>query len=567
MSDISMKTKKSKYKSDISMKNLFMKTSNKDIVMIDLFSRNMKKNSKKSTTNKTKKFNNYKHDSLEINLNNCDFKKLRTEMKKYEYPEKGNLHHRAGLFHHSIWTAKATEMIFNLKDKNNWIKKLSDGIPKKFHNFSILAAFLHDIGKLDNKTTKQDFIKPKHDIYGYDLLINSCSIFYNFIDKCINPKYDQKFNKVIAFLALISKHHLDLGRIMKKELSIDKYIDNIFKSFGNFPEEIYVFKRDDIGILFNILTIIQLADVIGARPFDSKSKWAMLNEYKKIEEIDEYKKDQNKTPWFRYGYEKNGEKYIDKIIKKYQERINIYFNSEKSGIGSKVNIKTEIIGNKYKIKYSEIPEGVYFFKSMSIKIKPSDHRNYKNISWFGSEKTADIYLENKSFGGFEYQFQTTKKLRLIRLDDTETIISFYAMLNDLYKKEKKRKYLDIANKLQFAFGVGIKQFKELKQYMNKNFFNYDKDFLDIKRKSYHNIDIDIMKELICPFSSSNNFDGYVAKPFFNFHEEIALCTPWEDVKLVKLYKEFDFGKKCKIVYGGKAKRRKNQGKKKLKKIN
>ena len=544
--------------SDVKMKNLFISTTNKDkreaIKLIERLDIN-------KVSPKKEKQEYIPKNSLDIDLRNCDFEKLKKEMATYKHPPGGNAHHRAGILHHSIWTAKATEDLFS-GDKH-WVQQITKGL-ENYKNFTILAAFLHDIGKCDGHKSVSSFIKPKHDIKGYNMLINSCSEIYNILDKCIHPKFTKNVNKKIAFLAIIIKHHLDLGDVMQNKLTIDKYIDNIFKSLVNFPEDIYIFNRPDVPILMQILTIVQLADVVGARPYKFKSQWKALNEgYNDKDELPSMTKEN--VPWIRYGYETKGKKIVEQVINTFKKKMDVFFNINKAGTGSKLDIKTYSIGN-YKIRYSKVPTGVFYFKAMNVgTIDQKAHQNYKNISWFGSESTADGYLESKHFGGFQYQFQTKRELRLIRLDDPETIVTFYALLNEKYKNEKKKKYLDIANKLQFGFGVGQERLQKAKQYMHKNFFKFDNKLKDIKRNSYHNIDIDIMNQLICPFGAEHNFDGYIASPFVNFHEEIALCTPWKDMKLVKLYKKYDFTNKCRLVRGGKKKVKKNKKSKKSKK--
>lgn len=546
-------------KGDISMKNLFMSTSNVDdndqemIELIQRFDIN-------DVSPKKEKKEFFPKNELDINLRDCDFKKLKKEMEKYEHPPGGNAHHRAGVLYHSVWSARAAESLYSAPD-SNWIKKKI--LLPEYKNFTILAAFLHDIGKIDGKMSKEKFVKPKHDKYGYNLLINSCSTIYEILDKCIHPKYTKNVNQKIAFLAIIIKHHLDLGDIMQGKLTIDKYIDNIFESLVNFPSDIYIFMRPDLEILLRILTVVQLCDVVGARPFKFNSKWKTLNELPRdIEEHDNFKKNKNLIPWIKYGYEKNGEKIVDEIIRVYQEKIQLFFNSSDRGAASKLKEKVYKVGN-LEFVYSEVPAGVFFFKAMNVgTITKQAHESYKSISWFGSESTADGYLTSKHFGGFQYQFQTRKKLNLLRLDNSKTIISFYALLNYMYSRDRKKKYLDIANKLQFAFGVGKKQLKSIKQHVNKKFFDFDENESTLKRVSFHEIDIDIMKQLICPFGSEHNFHGYIATPMFNgasgkgnFHEEIAICEPWKDMKFIKLYKKYDFENKCRLVRGGKGKKK------------
>lgn len=554
-------------KGDVSMKNLFMSTSNDDGEVIDL----IKRFDINDVTPKKEKKEYIPINDLDINLSNCDFKRLKAEMATYEHPPGGNSHHRAGVLYHSIWSAKAAEELFSTPD-NFWVKKkILNGI-EQYKNFIILSAFLHDIGKMDGKKGKEDFVKPKHDKYGYQMLINSCSEIYNILDKCINPKYVKDVNRKIGFLSIIVKHHLDLGDIMQGKLKVNKYIDNIFESLVNFPSEIYIFNRPDVEILIRILTIVQLADVVGARPVKFQSKWKTLNEgYRNIEEHDEFIKNPKLVPWIKYGYDKNGEKVIDEIIKVFAEKVDLFFNSDNRGAASKLKTKVYKVEN-LEFVYSEVPAGVFFFKAMNVgTIDAKAHENFKKISWFGSESTADGYLTSKHFGGFQYQFQTKRKLRLLRLDSNKTIISFYALLNYMYNRDRKKKYLDIANKLQFAFGVGQEQLKDVKKLVNNKFFKFDEKFKEAKRLSYHEIDIDIMNQLICPFGAEHNFDGYIATPFFNksgkqtFHEEIALCKPWEDMKFIKLYKKYDFTNKCQLVRGGKGKKKSKQTKKPKKK--
>jgi len=506
------------------------------------------------------------NDILDIKLENCTFIDLKNEMIKYNYPINGNKHHRGGVFHHSIWTAKAVEYSWSVTDNNNWIKKsLIDLIPLKYKNFSILAGFLHDIGKLDGRTSVRDFVKPKHDIYGFNMLINSCSNFYNILDNCIHPKNGKQYNKIIAFLAIISKHHLDLGNIMQNKLKVSDYIDNLFKSFSDFPQEIYVFRRSDIDILILILLLIQLCDVIGARPVDYVSKWDFLNNYNELNENLENRK----TPWYKYYYDKMGYNAVEAVKNIYLIKRMLYFNTLKEGVGTKLAVKSEYLFNnkEFKVKYSTIPQGLYYYKSMNNpNITENDHKNFKSVSWFGSESTADIYLESKSFGGYQYQFQTNKTLKLLRLDDPNTIETLYKVLYMKYEETNNDYFVTLANKLQFAFGVG-KSVRDIRTQKNKRtafdgVFNYMINYKDIKRNSYHDIDKDIMNEIICPLAKKHNysFSGYISNPYFNFHEEIALCKPWEDLKFVKLYKKYDFNQKCKIIYGGSIKLKKYQKK-------
>jgi len=513
---------------------------------------------------------------INLKLDNCSFKNIINEMKNYQSPSQGNNHHRGSLLEHSIWTAKTAEYIWSIpKNSDNWIKFFRDQfIPIHFKNFTILAGFFHDIGKLDGKINVNDFIKPKHPSHGYDIITKPERGLYNVLDICINPfTNNMNYNILMAYLAIISKHHQDLGDVMQKKITPDFYIKNIFDSVAEFPTEMYSFRKTDLDFLIPLTIFVSLCDVVGARPMNIKSEWQVLNKYKLSEELDYFTKNREQTPWFRYGYEKNGNKVVTEILKSYQKQKDNYFNTKKEGIGSNVDLKTMKLFNLFDIKYSIIPKGVYYYKSMSTgTITAKAHQNFKDVSWFGSEHTAVGYLPNSHFGGFTYQFQSRKDLKLIRLDDTDTIVSLLKICQYLYERnsnmKNKNNFLVLANKLQFAWGVGLEKRMSINEFdFNKPFF-FNSKFTRILRNSYHNIDKDILVQLLCPLMSipEHNLDGYIANPFLNFHEEIALCKPWEDMKFIKLYKKFDFNTGAVTKIGGKNRKTKKQTKEDLLKI-
>jgi hypothetical protein len=162
-------------------------------------------------------------------------------------------------------------------------------------------------------------------------------------------------------------------------------------------------------------------------------------------------------------------------------------------------------------------------------------------------------------------------MKLLRFDDPGTIVSLYRLLADTYNKTKNDRYVKLAKMLQFATSVGIKK-EEIailkKTFNNKqSYFKYDDNYQNIKRNSYTDIDKVLVKEIICMLG--NGIDGYIARPqLTGFHEEIALCKPWEKLQFISLYKIFFFDtNECKIIGGKKVNKKKKAIKKNDKKVN
>ena len=464
-------------------------------------------------------------------------------MKKYEHPHGGNAHHRGGLYEHSIWTARFIEHMWNNKD--TWIYKyIIKFIHPTFKNFTILAGFLHDVGKLDGKMDVKNFIKPTHDKFGYNLLMNKKHPIHDILLKCFTKDSISNYPKVVAFLSLVSLHHLAIGKIMTKKITEDEYINELVNSLINFPEDIYTFRNKDLMDFFLILTLVQLCDVLGARPIGKSDaySWDLLKKNTGLKEnLPEHLK-----PWNKYKYDMYGPGLISSLKEKYTNKLQEITNQKQTSISSTLPIKEMIVYGQHKLKYSIVKKGVFFYKSMNRKITKNDFKNYKDVSWFGSAETAEIYFNKHGFGGFKYQFQTVEDIKLLRFDDPETINSLYKIMNELFNLTNDNKYVKLANMLQFATGVGVKKedIQKLKiQFKNeKAVFSFDINQSNLKRNSYADIDKVITKEILCMLG--HDLRGYIAKPASNsFHEEIALCEPWIYMKFVALYKVFDFEKK------------------------
>ena len=491
------------------------------------------------------------NNPLILNLNNkCDFNTMRKLMNTYPMPPKENHHHAGNILFHSTWTARHLDKMWDNKD---WIyNDVVKNIPPSYKSFSILAAFLHDIGKLDGKRDVKDFIKPLHPEEGYIYLTKKLKIILPFFSECIkNPKVDVSIYKIIGNLAIISRHHQDLGLIMQGKMTVSKFVESFFNSVSKFPSTLFSYSTDQIDSLFYILLLVSLADVKGARPIGRKYNysWKMLKQKLSYKE-----KETSTTPWERYGYEIKGKTVLKKVIDIFNRMSKIYFNKEIKSLAfelktNNMNLIPDGTTKKMNITYSVLPSGVFLYKSMNKKITNKDHTTFRRPSWFGSEKTADIYLYNPSWGGYEYQFMTNRPLNLIRLDDDKTI----SQLMEYLIKSNQPEYVNL---LKIMTGVGIKNIEEqkklykeyLKDTKNSSFLkknlNVDYSKNTITRLSFADVDARIMNEVICQMP----FDGYIAKPLGHLHEEIALCKPWKTTKYVKLYKKFYKNKKiCKFL--------------------
>ena len=181
------------------------------------------------------------------------------------------------------------------------------------------------------------------------------------------------------------------------------------------------------------------------------------------------------------------------------------------------------------------------------------HKKWNNPSWFASSHTAEGYLTNDYFGGFKYVFQSENDLTLFLLDEPKNILTLYQMILDTPNTNKDKDY--IIHLLQYAFGINADN--KLQKEIQKNLFengrrkyeNIPKTYNifsnEYKRKSEHSIDKLIMDLILCPLSNGmNKIDGYMARRLRidnmnTFHEEIALCKPNENLKIIQLEKIYN----------------------------
>lgn len=491
-------------------------------------------------------------DSLIFNFknNNCNFMQ---EIKKYnkqpKYHNKSFPHHSSNTFHHSIWTARAMETMWN--DESKWFYQvlIKDHIKNEYKNLSLFLAFYHDIGKMDGDF--QNTIKPHHPQYGYNLLINNFESFSKEMFSCIEYNYPTshfKTHKILGILAIISLCHQDFGNVMQGKMKINDYLEKMFYNVENFPG--FKFHILDFNLILRLNLLISFADVIGARPIyypnNFRSKWNMLNYNINIT-------DSNISPWENYRYEESAEQITKQILFLFQKITNNKLNMNEQGIASE-NIERKIknikINNKtYEILVGVVSEGTLLYKAMGNFITQSMHQNYKKASWYASSHTAEIYTGLEGIGGnYKYIFETIKNIELIYLDHPRNIETLYQIIlnNNKFNHNKK---ISLIHLLQFAFGINASP--DFQKKLQKKLIKGEKIIIldeetfgsndnTMKRWSYHNLDIRIMEEIICYFG----LDGYMATKIRKFdsgtfHEEIAICRSYENVKIKKLEKIVD----------------------------
>lgn len=496
--------------------------------------------------------------------NKCN---LVDEYKKYskfkpKYEDGKFPHHSSNVYHHSIWSARRMEWFWD--QKNHWINiNLIQKINKKYKNLSIFLAFFHDIGKIDGRINK--LIKPNHPTNGYNMIYNQYQFFNKGIFSCIQSDLidnEYQIHKITSILALISLCHQDLGEIMQGKMTVNAYLDKFISYMQPRQENfiLYQFQSTDYKLILILLILVSLADVMGARPIVGKSKiWNILNQDIKI------KNDPHgaPNPWDQYQYDKNKKvQYLIKnILDNFTSGMNKVLNTMKTGIVNE-NIKThyDIKRNPkskqiYKLKVGKIEKGTLLYKAMDVYITQEDHKNYKTPSWFASSHTAESYIttnENNLGGSYKYIFEVEKDIKSVLIINPKNINTLYQMIydNNDWGFEQKKNYLHL---LQFAFGINASY--ELQEKLHIKFFGVTsdgrvskkinishKDTMEtadnrIKRWSYHELDMRIMKEIICFFG----FDGYMAPILEDhkkgkFHEEIGLCESYKNTKINRLEK-------------------------------
>jgi len=499
---------------------------------------------------------------FEFKNNNCDIEK---DVTSYNYQPHyhGNSfkHHSSSTFHHSIWTARAMEKI--MWDKTTWFynELIKDNINEKYFNLTLFLAFYHDVGKLDGR--KRVTIKINHPQYGFSEIYGKFKQIGKKMFSCINYPYINthlQTHKIIAMLAIISLCHQDFGEIMQNKMTIAEYLEKFDENIRNF--EPYKFHILDYNMFLRILLLVSLSDVIGSRPIEYnsnyQSKWQILNQ--QINKVDN-----NTSPWNHYGYDQRARQICKDIIKMFNKVTNAKLNKNRRGVAAE-NIQTKIIkrsinGQNFNLLAGVVEKGTILYKAMDTFITQSMHQNYKKASWFASSSTADGYVVNSGVGGpYKYVFESKEDITLIFFDNARNIDTLYQMIiaNDRWEEGYK---LSIINLIQFAFGINASE--QLQMKIKKKFVDNDNINITVqdtfnpghdgnfKRWSYHHLDVRIMEEVICYF----NLGGYMAsgiqlsknvpnyRPSLGpFHEEMAICKSYENVKIKKLEKIIDGNK-------------------------
>jgi len=493
--------------------------------------------------------------------NNCSIIK---EYKKYKYfepkySENSYHHHTSNVYHHSIWSARAMELLW--QNKNTWIYNdlIKGKINNKYKNLTLLLAFFHDIGKIDGKMDQ--LIKINHPQNGYSHIWGYFTDYAKEIFSCIDYEYlntDFQIHKIIGMLAIVSLCHQDFGDIMQGKMTVNNYLKKMFNHIENFDP--FQFHILDYELILRLILLVSFVDVQGARPINlfHNSDWNLLNKkFTKNKLIVDW----NEGPWTKYGYDKRAQKITKKIFERFAEVTNKKLNKNKRGLAGddirKVFITKNISGIDYTLEAGVMETGTVLYKAMDSFITQHMHQNYKAASWFASSHTAEGYTGDGGVGGeYKYIFETKQDVELIFMDNYNNIGIIYDMIigNNDWSEDYK---LVCINLIQFAFGVNASpslQNKLKDKFVdNKNIkisvqdtFNSPDANMKMKRWSYHFLDLRIMNEILCYFK----FEGYMAKRMnmYNdgtFHEEIALCKGYEVVKIKKLEKIVD--RKNKVV--------------------
>lgn len=492
--------------------------------------------------------------------NNCGIIETYKKYKYFEpkYEKNTFPHHTSNVYHHSIWSARAMEKIWREKERN-WIYKdlIKGKIINKYKNLSILLAFFHDIGKIDGRINK--LIKINHPQYGYSDIWGRFIFYTKEIFSCIHYDYlntEFQIHKIIAILAIVSLCHQDFGDIMQGKMTVTNYLKKMFHHIENFDP--FEFKILDYELILRLVLLISLVDVQGARPVNlfMQSEWGLLNKTFKKSKL---QVDWTDSPWEKYGYNKKARKIIKEILELFYNVTNKKLNKNKKGLAGdnieKIFINTKNNGINYYLEAGIMTKGTVLYKAMDSFITQNMHKNYKAPSWFASSHTAEGYTGDNGVGGeYKYVFEATQDVSLIYMDNHNNINVIYDMIqaNDDWSDDYK---LVCINLIQFAFGINASP--DLQNKLKDKFVNnknikisvqdtFNTNDSNMKRWSYHFLDLRIMNEILCYFQ----LEGYMASRvnMFNneiFHEEIALCKGYEVVKITKLEKIVD--KKNKIV--------------------
>ena len=490
--------------------------------------------------------------------NNCNIIKEYKQYKYFEptYGKNSYPHHTSNVYHHSIWSARAMEQLW--QNKNTWIYNdlIKGKINNKYKNLTLLLAFFHDIGKIDGKMNQ--LIKINHPQNGYSHIWGYFLTYAKEIFSCIHYEYlntDFQVHKIIAILAIVSLCHQDFGDIMQGKMTVNNYLKKMFDHIENFDP--FQFGILDFELILRLILLVSFVDVQGARPINlfHDSDWNLLNKkFTKTKLIVDW----NEGPWTKYGYDKKARKITKEILELFAVVTNKKLNTNEKGLAGdnirKKFINRNINGIDYNLEAGVMEKGTILYKAMDSFITQHMHQNYKAVSWFASSHTAEGYTGDGGVGGeYKYIFEVKQDVDLIYMDNNNISVIYDMIIgNDDWSEDYK---LVCINLIQFAFGVNASpslQNKLLEKFVNKKNIKisvqdtFNSPDNKMKRWSFHFLDLRIMNEILCYFK----FEGYMARKMNNynnrtFHEEIALCKGYEVVKIKKLEKIVD--RKNKVV--------------------
>jgi hypothetical protein len=160
------------------------------------------------------------------------------EMKKYKTT---NINHHAGDLHeHSVWSALFMNSFFTNPDRDVLMDKL---LSQGYKNISVIAAFLHDIGKIGDMVYIY-YDKPNHAQKGYEYIqggsinVEKGVINLNKLFQQLN--IDDRGRKIIAFL--IHNHQMIGETILRmRGQPVDDVNQEIYTQF------IRMMKESDFG--------------------------------------------------------------------------------------------------------------------------------------------------------------------------------------------------------------------------------------------------------------------------------------------------------------------------------
>jgi len=194
-------------------------------------------------------------------IRNKDIEQLYKMMKEYKTT---NVDFHAGnLLEHSIWSGLNMEEW--IKEENEWCKDIKTEDKK----ISIFCAFIHDIGKVQEKQLYYDINRHPHN--GRNLLINEKEIF-------MNNKKEKKINfkkvfenegfteEEIKLAAFICELHWEFGNCIKLGKDGKEYVKLCEKEYKKLG-----IKKRDLKTCINILIAVSCADIKSMKQYINKT--------------------------------------------------------------------------------------------------------------------------------------------------------------------------------------------------------------------------------------------------------------------------------------------------------